>query len=172
MKTISAIACLLTLFASSNTYAQSCNSEMEATTPSSSFTDNQDGTVTHRLTGLTWARCPVGQIWNSTTGCTGEATPQNWQQAMESSNNSSLAGKIWRLPNAKELFSTIEHACWDPAVNLEIFPSISATANYWTSSYSASLKHTVLTVNYGTAMYKQMGHANSVSTYTLLVSDE
>lgn len=172
MKLNSVIACILTLLVSGNTYSQSCNSEMDATAPTASFIDNRDGTVTHKTTGLTWARCPIGQTWNSATGCTGEATPQNWQKAMESSNASTLAGKKWRLPNAKELFTTIEHACWDPAVNLEIFPSISASANYWTSSYSAALKHTVLTVNYGTAMYKQIGHSNSLSTYTLLVSDE
>lgn len=93
MKLNSVIACILTLFVSGNTYSQSCNSEMDATTPTASFTDNRDGTVTHKTTGLTWARCPIGQTWDSATGCTGEATPQNWQIAMESSNASTLAGK-------------------------------------------------------------------------------
>ncbi|MDP2902572.1 MAG: hypothetical protein Q8N96_05635 [Methylovulum sp.] len=42
------------------------------TTPTSDFTDNNDGTVTHKTTGLTWMRCAMGQTWTG-AACTGTA---------------------------------------------------------------------------------------------------
>ncbi len=50
------------------------------TTPSSDFTDNQDGTVTHKRSCLTWQRCSVGQTWNGSS-CSGSPTQYNWTTA-------------------------------------------------------------------------------------------
>ena len=46
-------------------------------TPTSAFTNNNDGTVTHNLTGLIWKQCAEGQTLNGST-CTGSATTVTW----------------------------------------------------------------------------------------------
>ena len=75
------------------------------TWPAPRFTDNSDGTVTDNLTGL---------IWLKNADCFGM---RNWATALSDCNNlasgscgltdGSSAG-VWRLPNAKELFSLID----------------------------------------------------------------
>src|ERR1700730_18540041 len=81
-------------------------------TPTSAFTDNGDGTVTHTLTGLMWKRCSEGQTWNSgTSTCDGTAAPESWSQALFAGVSDLTGGHTdWRLPNRKELESTLE-AC-------------------------------------------------------------
>jgi TM2 domain-containing membrane protein YozV len=67
------------------------------------FIDNNDGTVTNKLTGLMWQRYSVGhtldgKIFND------EAEKLNWYEAMKL--NSDFAGyNNWRLPTKKELLT-------------------------------------------------------------------
>lgn len=112
------------------------------TTPSTQFTDNQDGTVTDLKTKLIWKKCAEGQRWEaSSNSClVGDATviQYNWREALELANttNSSggFAGSVnWRLPNIKELSSIIENACYGPAINLSVFPSTPAGI-FWSAT--------------------------------------
>ncbi len=76
------------------------------TTPTEDFTDNLDGTVTHRTTGLTWMRCAMGMTWDGTT-CTGIGSTYTWDEATKMTAN--FAGKTdWRLPSIAELQSIME----------------------------------------------------------------
>ena len=74
------------------------------------FTDNADGTITDRATGLMWTRD------DSAKGMT-------WQQALAHAASSKLAGHAdWRLPSAKELQSIVDYtrspgATSTPAIN-------------------------------------------------------
>ena len=66
-------------------------------TPTSNFTDNQDGTVTHNTTGLTWMRCAMGQIWTGST-CTGPTKMYNYAKA-KALTLTFADQSDWRLPN-------------------------------------------------------------------------
>lgn len=100
-------------------------------------------------TGLTWARCSVGQSWDGNS-CVGEAKEFTFDQAQQQ------AGNGWRVPTVRELHSlvwcstgktknsddpedgkgVIEHWCDGyfsrPTVRTDVFPS--NESSYWTSS--------------------------------------
>ncbi len=110
-------------------FAFATNAFAALDTPTEDFIDNNDGTVTHKKTGLTWQRCSVGQTWSSGT-CTGTALTFNPDQALAQATGE------WRLPRVDELFTIIEHGKYYPAINEQVFPGL-LTNNYglfWTSS--------------------------------------
>jgi hypothetical protein len=75
----------------------------------------------------------------SGAGCaTGSATAMNWKQALEVAQTANAgAGTFgytdWRLPNAVELLSLAEKACYSPAINTTLFPA-TVSNGYWSSS--------------------------------------
>ena len=122
-----------------------------ATAPASRFTDNGDGTVTDKVTALQWKRCSEGQTWSGGT-CIGNATYYTWQQALQLADGASFAGKSdWRLPNIKELASIVEQACYDPAIDLVVFPGTPVWPQFWSSSpYADGAGHAwIVYFNYG-----------------------
>jgi len=140
------IAILLTLAFVPPASSQTCQTEtaVPSTTPASRFADNGNGTMTDKSTGLMWARCPEGL---SGTACaTGKAATFTWEEALIRARDSGLAGYTdWRLPNVKELSSIVEERCYDPAINLDVFPNTPASY-FWSASplaYSSSSAWTV-----------------------------
>lgn len=124
---------LLASMASLNCSAATCNESIAHSTPNSRFTINNDGTITDNNTGLQWMRCTLGQQWDGET-CTGTTTSYNWQNALTEAKNTTYAGfDDWYLPNIKELSSIVEVACFEPAINDNIFPN-TASSIYWSSS--------------------------------------
>ena len=81
--------------------------------PNPRFKDNDDGTITDNLTGLTWLK---------NANCFGERT---WPQALNDCNtlengfcglsDGSMAGQ-WRLPNKRELDSLVHLGFYDPSI--------------------------------------------------------
>jgi hypothetical protein len=70
------------------------------------FHDNNDGTITDRATGLTWAKVDSGHLQ------AGEKRDGklNWEQALRWVEDLEYAGHSdWRLPNAKELQSIVDY---------------------------------------------------------------
>ena len=120
----------LLLLASTVGHTQTCNDRVQATTPDSRF-EMSGNEVKDLQTGLIWQRCSVGQSWGS-SGCSGSATTYIWSDAL------SLATGDWRLPNLKELTSIVETACYNPAINLTVFPG-TPNSWYWSSSPYAYL---------------------------------
>ncbi len=104
------------------------------TTPTADFTDNGDGTVTHKTTGLTWKRCAEGQTWTG-SNCTGTAATYTYDQA--AALTSSFAGKSdWRLPTIAELGTIVERSSVNPAINTTVFPGTPASV-FWSGSADA-----------------------------------
>lgn len=111
--------------------AQTCVG-IPATTPTSQFTDHHNGTVTDNKTGLMWKMCSEGQMWDSNTnGCTGSDAYYTWQNALKQAQTFNTNGGFasytdWRVPNKNELGSILEEQCYQPAINLVIFPNSSS----------------------------------------------
>lgn len=112
--------------------AQRCKASKQATTPTTDFVINDNGTVLHKKTGLMWKRCIEG---TRGSGCSsGKPKKLFWEDMAKEYKRSSFAGKRdWRIPSVEEMKSIIEKKCKGPALNLEIFPDGSALPN-WTSS--------------------------------------
>lgn len=113
--------------------AQICNLTITADAPNSRYIVNVNGTAIDKKTGLTWMRCALGQAWNGSS-CTGSPQMYSWQTALQTANSKVFAGQSdWRLPNKQELQSLVENRCYDPTINLTIFPN-TISSQTWSSS--------------------------------------
>ncbi|MCW5199319.1 DUF1566 domain-containing protein [Desulfobulbus sp. F1] len=113
---------------------------VNGTTPTSSLTDNSDGTVTDSTTKLMWKKCLEG-LSGSTCG-TGVASTFTWQDALKQPGLvGNFAGQTgWRLPNIKELQSIVDETKSSPAINSTVFPNVPAASQVWSSSpYAAGV---------------------------------
>jgi hypothetical protein len=113
--------------------AQLCHSYWpKPSTPINRFVNNENGTITDTVTGLTWKRCSEGL---SGAACeVGTAATFTWQEALQVAAATNFAGNNdWRLPNIKELGSIVERQCTMPAINEIVFPA-TPTMSFWTSS--------------------------------------
>ena len=101
------------------------------TTPTRDFIDNNDGTVTHKTTGLMWMRCAMGQTWTGST-CTGTYQEYTYDQAMSLTSRFARFSD-WRLPNIAELQTIVERENRSPAINTTVFLNPPSNA-FWSSS--------------------------------------
>ncbi len=166
--------------------AQTCNDNINATTPLHRFTINGDGTATDTRTGLRWMRCPVGyQLDNKGTAqlsddvCELQDTAQfNWQEALQAADDLNLSGGFagfsdWRVPNIKVLASIVEYKCFGPALNLAVFPDVLAE-RYWSSTPSNFIGRAEV-MNYGfgtnTFSFTDVAGTENFKQYVRLVRD-
>ncbi len=131
---------------------QNCNRAVDATTPSSRFRVNDDGTATDLRTQLSWQRCPLGFVFSAERCTASSSALFDWSsalQAAEQSNSQSFAGfSDWRVPNVAELASFVEYRCSEPALNISVFPDHElASEKFWTSTPGGHDKLT-LTVDF------------------------
>ena len=127
------IVMVWTMLSTSSAIAeQLCPNGIPQTTPTADFTIHGDGTLTDKPTGLMWKQCEEG---TSGVGCaSGTASTFTWQAALQHAEGHSFAGyDDWRLPNIKELSNIVERSCYDPAINLSVFPNPSSS-NVWSGS--------------------------------------
>lgn len=99
--------------------------------------------VTDSRTGLVWARCSQGQIWDG-SACSGSASELTHQQALQQAQMNSG----WRLPNAKELASLADKACQNPAIDSAAFPDTESSW-YWSSTPGVVSPTYAWAVNFG-----------------------
>jgi len=96
-----------------------------------SYSDNADGTVTDKVTGLMWQQQD-------------DNTMYTFNDAIGYCTNLGLAGHSdWRLPSIKEITGILIHEYQDPAINVAYFPNTNAHS-YWTSTPLASDTNFVL----------------------------
>ncbi len=88
--------------------------------------------VSDRATGLVWRRCVEGASFDG-EGCSGRALALEWPQALAHAQQQARdSGVAWRLPNAKELVSLLDHTR-EAHIDQQAFPPSQPGAQ-WTSS--------------------------------------
>jgi len=101
----------------------------------SSYTDNEDGTITDGNTGLMWKRCTEPDT--QTSGCTGTHSIYTWQNAINQCEGLNYPTDVytdWRLPNAKELWSiTSLEPGTAPYIDHTAFPG-TISGYYWSAT--------------------------------------
>jgi hypothetical protein len=86
-----------------------------------SYTDNGDGTVTDKVTGLMWQQAVPPASYT-------------WANAVAYCPTLTLAGHSdWRLPSVIELVSIVDLGQFSPSINGKYFPSTPANF-FWSSS--------------------------------------
>ena len=107
-----------------------------------SYTDNGDGTVTDRVTGLMWQKVDAGE--------------STWENAVARASSATTGGySDWRLPTPTELFSIMNHNLSNPAaMNTTFFPvnPASAAEYWWTTDIYGADATKVWCVNSGGGM--------------------
>jgi len=124
---------LLLALATAPAAAVTCQNNLPASNPDSSYRISGDGVLTHVPTGLIWKRCAEGQTWTGTT-CTGSVDGYDWATALAVAEASTFAGRTdWRLPNIKELRSLVEECRSAPPINDTLFPN-TPVFSFWSST--------------------------------------
>ncbi len=120
---------------------QVCIKGKPETTPTARFSDQGDGTVKDARTNKIWLRCAVGLQWDGSS-CTGQSKAYNYAEirgVVEAYNRQKYAQRSnWRLPSRDELLSIVESRCYNPAINLAVFP-YSPQSGFWTATEDVGL---------------------------------
>jgi len=112
------------------------------------FVDNNNGTVTDKLTGLIWLK--DGMCHRFFSADSTDLNERPWASAIVAANyladpycglsDGSKAGD-WRLPNMNELNSLIDRGQYDPAMPANCPLSDSTVASYYWSSTTSKDDH-------------------------------
>lgn len=132
--------------------------------PQPRYDDNQDGTVTDRLTGLVWlkdASCFTPTVWASAL-----ADVNQLATGACGLSDGSKAGQ-WRLPNLVELESVVDDSASNPAVTAgSPFTNVSSGV-YWSSTpyYGGELGSTnAWAIRFGDGRYMNDDVSNVMAT--------
>jgi hypothetical protein len=130
-------------------HAQNCDQGKPATTPTSRF-ESDGPTITDTHTGKIWLRCPVGMQWRGGS-CAGSSLTYSFREALhviDELNAKRVAGhKNWRLPRQDELEGIVEHRCFKPAINLDVFP-YTPESGFWTATVSPGFNPRAMIVHF------------------------
>jgi hypothetical protein len=167
------IVALTALLVSGIASAQVCKEGViKPTAQADRFIDHKDGTVTDSKTGLMWSVCSVGQSYDEGK-CSGLSESKDWAQSLQDiqalNNAGGQAGYAdWRMPNIDELATIVEFQCFDPAIQLSVFPA-TPSETYWSSTPdpSKSGKGRSIYFKYGTDITPEV----ATDRFTRLVRD-
>lgn len=149
---------ILVAVASGAALAQTCPTGNPMVAPTSRYSDNNDGTVTDRETGLMWKKCSEGQVGAT---CSGAASSVNWTDALNNASNTVFAGHgDWRVPSQRELRSLVEFGCTLPAINTAVFPNTPTGVYYFSSTTFASGMQFAWGTDFGEGQEQNVGKAS------------
>lgn len=118
--------------------------------PSNLSRDESSKIVTDWTTGLQWQDDESA-----------DTTRLSWEEAIDYCENTlTLGGWLdWRMPNANELFSIMDHSRRDPAIDTSVFVNtdISLTTPTWTSTTNHSATEKAWGVYFGTGLFLSGG---------------
>jgi hypothetical protein len=107
------------------------------------YIDNGDQTILDVTTGLTWTKCALGL---SGANCNiGTTSTYNWNNLFTACSSLTLAGKSWRVPNARELQSIVDVTYQSPPHNPTYFPGTEGNA---TSTSKVNFPQFYLVINF------------------------
>ncbi len=132
------------------------------------FTDNGDGTITDRNTGLMWMKATADTNVDGNVDIDDMVT---WKGALNYCKYLNLAGKSdWRLPNVKELISIVNYNQVSPTIDTTYF-SETMSDNYWSSTSGANRYQDIWTVNFdnGKTETENRVHVSIPRTYVRAV---
>ncbi|MDO9530687.1 MAG: DUF1566 domain-containing protein [Deltaproteobacteria bacterium] len=122
--------------------------------PTPRFTDNNNGTVTDKLTGLIWMK--NAQAFGAINWVAALTAANGLAEPAKGLTDGSVAGD-WRLPNVRELQSLIDYGYSGPALPNTLgtgkweegspFQGVQS-GNYWSSSTTASNVSFAWSVNF------------------------
>ena len=110
------------------------------------FTDNGDGTVTDRDTGLMWVADPsrCGISW----GMPGTPLAMDITTASIATAGLNYAGYTdWRLPDVNELSTLVDYSRTSPSLSPTFFPNVQAN-KYWAGTPWAGMAGNFWTVDF------------------------
>jgi hypothetical protein len=100
-----------------------------ASTAAGGYTDNGDGTVTDKSTGLMWQK-------------NASHAEFDWEEALNFCSQQSTGGYLdWRMPTIKELQSLVDYSRTSPAINILFFPGCFSYP-YWSSTTNFASTYT------------------------------
>jgi hypothetical protein len=100
--------------------------------PSSTYTINDNGTVTDESTSLMWMQCAAGLSGDDCSE--GSASTYTQQEAIDYCDSLDFAGHDdWWLPEIHELVSIVEYKKENPAIDATAFPA-TPSQSFWSSS--------------------------------------
>jgi len=166
------------MFSTSAWTAQVCVHNLASeSTPSSDFTDNEDGTATHNTTGLMWRQCPFKtdvEDGECAVAVESDGRYSTWASALEGADNLIYGGySDWRLPNITELASIVEWTCFEQAINNDIFPdSGDAGSQFWSSTTLRSSQGKARVIQFRTGIESGVSKATNLQFFVVRDTDE
>jgi Protein of unknown function (DUF1566) len=129
--------------------------------PSPRFVDNNDGTVSDKLTGLVWLK--DADLYGEVPWTKALTLARGLASGSDGLSDKSSPGD-WRLPNIRELLSLIDYGTADPIIPAgHPFKNVKS-AIYWTSTSlaPAPLLGWMMTLGIGPTVFDVKGSSNRV----------
>ncbi len=117
----------------------------------------EDDRLVDEVTGLTWTRCSLGQVWSGGQ-CQGDAQAMTWEEALSADVSAFSPDELgeayrvgWRLPNVNELASLVGLPCGIPTLDAKPFPD-AQPSRYWSSSPFVDYAQAAWVVDFGSGV--------------------